>query len=103
MKRYFFYIAVALLTFAFGISCAVVLGGAAGFSFGRVNGLILAPLTLLPSAVCFSQAFRAKRGLRRSTTYNLLMLSLSGLLFVVGTFMLLIVLVINSNFGLCIK
>jgi hypothetical protein len=103
MKRYVFYIAVALLTFTFGISCAVMLGGAAGFSFGRVNGFILAPLTLLPSAVCFSQAFRTKRGLRRSTTYNLLMLSLSGLLFVIATFTLLIVLVINSTFGLCTR
>ncbi|HST50833.1 MAG TPA: hypothetical protein VLJ61_02395 [Pyrinomonadaceae bacterium] len=103
MKRYVFHIVAALLTFAIGVSCAVMLGGSTAFEFGQVGEFILPSTILVSGAICFRQSFTAKLGLRQNTTYNLLMFSASGLLFAVGAFMLIIVLVMNSPFGLCTK
>lgn len=93
MKRYALNITAALFAFACGISCAVMLDGSVMPLSGRAKDFILAPLTLVPSAVCFGQAFPGKRGLRQRAPYNLLMLSLSGIMFIVGAFLLFVILV----------
>lgn len=103
MKRYVFYIVAALLAFVFGVSCALMLNGSQAFEFRQVGEFILPSLMLVASVIFFRQSFTSKHGLRQNTAYNLLMLSASGLLFVVAAFILGIILVMNSVFGLCTK
>lgn len=98
MRKYVLNIVVALLAFGCGVACVVALDGSTTYLLSRVRDLILPPVMFVPSAICFSQTFASKRGLRRSTSYNLLMLSLSGLLFIVGTFAFFIMLLVESFF-----
>jgi hypothetical protein len=96
MKRYASHIVIALLTFAVGVSCVFLLNGSMTAWFERVRGFVFAVLMLVPSAICFCQAFHRERGLRRSVAYNMLMLSLSVLLFVVGFIVFFVTLVVTT-------
>ena len=93
MKRYVFYIVVGLSTFAIGVLTAFAWPA----QFGRFGSFVPALSAFASGAVCFGQAFSAKRGLRRYPLYNLLMLSLSGLMFTVAAVLLVIASIILSD------
>jgi uncharacterized membrane protein YgdD (TMEM256/DUF423 family) len=97
MKRYVFYIIAALLTFAIGVSGASLFDSLTAAWLDRVEHFICASLTLASSVVCFIQAFHHPRGLRRSVSYNLVMLSLSAALFIVGFVLFFGILVISFS------
>jgi hypothetical protein len=80
--------------FACGVVCACLFGTSKSRLLGTALGLLLSPVALLPSAFCFSQSYAGTRGLRRRSSYNLFMLSLSGLLFIVGAFAFFIMLLV---------
>ena len=91
--RYILSAITALLAFACGVFCALVFKKTFDFESELVGACIPLLVTLGAGAVCFGQSFPGQRGLRRKPAYNLLMLSLSGLLLAVGSFALCLVLV----------
>jgi hypothetical protein len=91
--RYILSAVTALLAFACGVFCALVFQKTFALESELLAGCIPPLVMLGAGAVCFSQAFPGERGLRRNPTYNLLMLSLSGLLFMVGASALVLMLV----------
>jgi hypothetical protein len=93
MRSYVPRVAVALLAFANGVACVALFDGAASHLFGVARELLVFASLFVSSGLCFSQAFSSEHGLRRRPSYNLMMLSLSGLLFFVGAFLLMIMLV----------
>jgi hypothetical protein len=78
---------VAASAFGVGVLCAWPLVGPESRS-GEYGDLFTPALLLGAGALCFTQAYAAERGLRKSVLYNSLMLSLSGLLFLAGGFAL---------------
>jgi hypothetical protein len=91
--RYVLSIAAALLAFASGVFCASAFKKTFNFPSELVGSFIPPLIMLVAGAVCFGQAFPGQCGLRRNATYNLLMLSLSGLLLFVGAFALCLIFV----------
>ena len=90
MKRHALHVLTALATFALGVSCAAVLKGHEPFRLGCLGEFVPGLVILAGAAACFGQSFRCGGGLRRNTSYNMLMLSLSGLLFFTAGFLLLL-------------
>ncbi len=86
------------IAFACGVTCVSVIDGPTSHLLGRVGELTLPLVMLASSAACFTQTFPGDRGLRKLASFNLLMLSLSGLLFIVGAFSLFITLLVGSSF-----
>jgi hypothetical protein len=93
MMRYALSVVAALLSFACGVFCALVFQKTFNLKFELIGSCIPPLVMLAAGAVCFGQAFPGQRGLRRKPAYNLLMLSMSGLLLAVGALTLCLVLV----------
>jgi hypothetical protein len=79
MKRYLFYVIVALLTFAVGVRWTVV--------HGSKLDLDLASSLLVASAICFGMASAEGRGVNADRVYSLLMSFLGALMSFVSLWM----------------